>query len=580
MAGAAKLVDHDGKGIQTLIDSGAETNVIDWRTIQQFNIPTRPVQNWTLRGVTGATDEVVSRIASLCVRIWGKELRVQAYVTNLGNWERLILGMLWMAEHNPIINWHSRTLIGWDLKPGDMDKKHLEALKMEFPTVQKTTISMELEAKITKEAVSLLDQYKRYEVVFSETDIPLPEHRGRLDHEIKLIENFKPKKGSIYPLSANEKQELDAFLDENIACGKIRPLVSPQAAPVFFVAKKDGKKRLIQDYRYLNSHTIVDSYPLPDIKTLLDDLASSSYFAKFDVQWGFTNIQIKAGDEWKAAFVTPRGVFEPLVMFFGQTNAPPTFQQYMNETFSRMIGERKVVIFMDDIIVHGNTKDELTTRVSEFLQTCKDENLRLKIAKSTFEMQEVDFLGYRIKNGQYSPCPIKTAAIKDWPEPMNLKELCSFIGFCNFYRMFIANFSQIAHLLHLLTKKDQEYVWGEVQQQAFQELKDRLMSSPVLRLPDLSKPFLVQTDASKLGTGTVLLQKDDTGVSHPCAYLSQALVGAEQNYQVYDLELLAVIRALKAWRLLRAHRSTLHRLDFTTGKRVDRGDELLRIAKQ
>ena len=211
-------------------------------------------------------------------------------------------------------------------------------------------------------------------------------------------------------------------------------------------------------------------------------------------------------------------------MFFGQTNAPPTFQRYMNETFSQMIRERKVVIFMDDVIVHGNSRDELTAHVSEFLQTCKDENLHLKIAKSTFETQEVDFLGYKIKNGQYSPCPVKTAAIKDWPTPTNLKELCSFIGFCNFYRMFIANFSQIAHPLHLLTKKDQEYVFREAQQKVFQEMKNRLTSSPVLQLPDLSKLFLVQTDASKLGTGAVLLQKDDTGVPHPCAYLSQALV--------------------------------------------------------
>ena len=203
---------------------------------------------------------------------------------------------------------------------------------------------------------------------------------------------------------------------------------------------------------------------------------------------------------------------------------------------------------MDDVIVHGNTRDKLTAHVSEFLQTCKDEHLRLKISKSTFETQEVDFLGYKIKHGQYAPCPVKTVAIKDWPVPANLKELHSFIGFCNFYRMFIANFLQIAHPLHLLTKKDQEYVWGDEQKQAFQELKNRLTLSPVLRLPDLSKPFLVQTDASKLGTGAVLLQKDAAGVSHPCAYLSQALVGAEQNYQVYDLELLAVIRALKAWR--------------------------------
>ncbi|KIM65554.1 hypothetical protein SCLCIDRAFT_112649, partial [Scleroderma citrinum Foug A] len=203
---------------------------------------------------------------------------------------------------------------------------------------------------------------------------------------------------------------------------------------------------------------------------------------------------------------------------------------------------------MDDVIVHGKSCDELTANVSEFLQKCKDEDLRLKISKSTFETQEIDFLGYKVKHGQYSPCPVKTAAIKDWPVPTNLKELRSFIGFCNFYRMFIANFSQIAHSLHLLTKKDQEYVWEDAQQQAFQELKNRLTSSPVLRLPDLSKPFVIQTDASKLGTGAVLLQKDAADVLHPCAYLSQALVGAEQNYQVYDLELLAVMRALKAWR--------------------------------
>ena len=203
---------------------------------------------------------------------------------------------------------------------------------------------------------------------------------------------------------------------------------------------------------------------------------------------------------------------------------------------------------MDDVIVHGHTSEELTARVSEFLQECMKENLCLKIAKSTFKTQEVDFLGYKIKGGQYSPCPIKMAAIKDWPAPTNLKELRSFIGFCNFYRMFIANFSQVAHPLHLLTKKDQEYVWEETQQQAFQELKNRLTSSPVLRLPDLLKPFSVQTDTSKLRTGAVLLQKDDTGVPHLCAYLSQALVGAEQNYQVYDLELLAVICTLKAWR--------------------------------
>ena len=146
--------------------------------------------------------------------------------------------MPWMAEHNPIINWHSRTLIGWDLKPGDMDKKHPEALKKEFPEVNKTTISTELEAKIVKETVSLPEQYKKYAVVFSETDIPLPGHRGCLDHEIKLTEDFKPKKGSIYPLSSNEREELDAFLEENLESVR-----TPNQTKLFLLGTSDSTTR-------------------------------------------------------------------------------------------------------------------------------------------------------------------------------------------------------------------------------------------------------------------------------------------------------------------------------------------------
>ncbi|KIN99117.1 hypothetical protein M404DRAFT_156113, partial [Pisolithus tinctorius Marx 270] len=458
--------------------------------------------------------------------------------------------MPWLKEHNPIISWTSRKLIGWGELDHGLDKKNC-VRGTDFARTVKiacTSISTKLEASHVQAEVDLPPEYRDFSVVFSEEEIPLPPHRGFLDHEIRLKPSFQPKKGAIYPLSLDELKALDEFIDENLKCGKIRPSKSSQAAPVFFVGKKDSKRRLIQDYRYLNSHTIVDLYPLPDVKTLLDELAGSRYFAKFDVRWGFTNIRVKEGDEWKGAFITPRGLFEPTVMFFGQCNSPPTFQRYMDHTFEELKNERKAVIFMDDVTIHSKTREGLREAVRRFLQIASKEHLRLKLKKCTFEAEEIEFLGFVIRQGQYEPSEIKIEAIKTWPALTTLKELRSFLGFCNFYRQFISSFSQTARPLHDLSKKNAKWTWGPEQSSAFEALKKALSSKPVLRLPDLRKPFVLHTDASKLGTGAVLSQADDSGMLHPCAYMSQSLTGAEQNYQVYDLEMLAVMRALKQWR--------------------------------
>jgi len=168
---------------------------------------------------------------------------------------------------------------------------------------------------------------------------------------VELVPGAEAKGCKIYPLSLSEQVELDAFLKENLDSGRIHPSKSPMAAPVFFVKKKDSQLRLVQDYWRLNDMTIKNKYPLPLIPELIDQLRGAKYFTKLDVRWGFNNVWIKEGDEWKAAFRTNRGLFEPLVMFFGLTNSPATFQTMMNEIFEDMISEGVVVVYLDDILI-------------------------------------------------------------------------------------------------------------------------------------------------------------------------------------------------------------------------------------
>jgi len=218
-------------------------------------------------------------------------------------------------------------------------------------------------AEAQKKPFILPDCVRGFESVFAKEDFDiLPEHR-QWDHAIELIPGSEPKSSKVYPLSLVEQKELDSFLEENLRTGQICPSKSPMAAPVFFIKKKDGSLWLVQDYRALNFMTVKNKYPLPLISELVSQLRGARYFTKLDVCWGFNNIHIKPGDEWKAAFQTNRGLFEPLVMFFGMTNSPATFQTMMNDIFQNLIVEGIVVVYLDDILIFTKTKEEHTQAV-------------------------------------------------------------------------------------------------------------------------------------------------------------------------------------------------------------------------
>jgi len=211
----------------------------------------------------------------------------------------------------------------------------------------------------TQAAATPLPAYvMEFRSMFAKEDFDiLPEH-CKWDHAIELVPRAEPKSSKVYLLSPLEQAELDTFLEENLRTRQIRPLKSSIAAPVFFIKKKDSSLRLVQDYCALNTVTVKNRYPLPLISELVSQLRGARYFTKLDVHWGFNNVRIKPGDEWKAAFRTNRGLFEPLVMFFGMTNSPATFQTIMNDVFRTVIAEGIVVVYLDNILIFTKMEEE------------------------------------------------------------------------------------------------------------------------------------------------------------------------------------------------------------------------------
>jgi len=219
-----------------------------------------------------------------------------------------------------------------------------EDLRAASTTSQKLAEGARRSAEARREPFIPPDCVRGFESIFAKEDFNiLPEHR-QWDHAIKLIPGLEPKLLKVYPLSPVEQKELDTFLEKNLRTERIHPSKSPMAAPVFFIKKKDGSLRLVQDYHALNSMMVKNKYPLPLISELVSQLRGARYFTKLDVCWGFNNVRIKPGDEWKAAFRTNRGLFKPLVMFFGMTNSLATFQTMMNDIFWNLIAEGIVVV--------------------------------------------------------------------------------------------------------------------------------------------------------------------------------------------------------------------------------------------
>ena len=335
-------------------------------------------------------------------------------------------------------------------------------------------------------------------------------------------------------------------MKDQLRKGYIRPSKSPQTSLVFFVPKKDGKKRMVQDYRYLNSWTIKNNYPLPLISDLIDSIGKKKVFTKMDLRWGYNNVRIKEGDEWKAAFSTPEGSFEPTVMFFGLTNSPATFQAMMNDLLRDLVVEEKVTVFINDVMVATETEEGHDEIVEEVLRRLEENDLFVKPEKCVWKVREVGFLGVIIGEDGVRMEKEKVQGVIEWPVPKSMKDVQKFLGLANYYRRFVKDFATIAKPLHETMRKDRKWRWGEKQQKAFEELKRKFTTEPVLVTSNLNKEMRVEADASDLAIGGVLLMKCEDERWRPVAYISKLLNEAKRNYEIYDKEMLVIIRYLEA----------------------------------
>jgi len=421
-----------------------------------------------------------------------------------------------------------------------------EELRAASTTSQKLAEGACRSAEAWREPFIPPDCVRGFESIFAKEDFDiLPEHR-QWDHAIKLIPGSEPKSSKVYPLSLVEQKELDAFLEENLCTGRICSSKSPMVAPVFFIKKKDSSLQLVQDYRALNSMTVKNKYPLPFISELVSQLHGARYFTKLDVRWGFNNVCIKPRDEWKAAFRTNRGLFEPLVMFFGMTNSLTTFQTMMNDIFRNLIAEGIVMVYLDDILIFTKTKEEHEQTVRQVLQVLKENKLFLCLEKYEFCKQRIEYLGLVISENEISMDPVKVAGVREWPTPENKTDVQAFLGFVNFYWRFIWDFSAKAQPLFDLTRSEQVWTWSGKEQAAFKDLKTAVTTALVLVSPQESDPFRIEADSSDFTTGAVLSQQSTMdGKWHPIAFYNKSLSSVERNYEIHDKEMLAIIRALE-----------------------------------
>ncbi|KAI3821766.1 hypothetical protein L1987_09338 [Smallanthus sonchifolius] len=442
----------------------------------------------------------------------------------LGSFD-IIIGMDWLSKH------HAEVIC---------DEK---CIRIPLPSGDTTLLSWPhvVDSKDKGNKLQDISIIRDFPEVFPE-DLPgLPPPR-QVEFRINLVPGATPVAKAPYRLGPFELQELASQLQELLSKGFIRPSHSPWGAPVLFVKKKDGSFRMCIDYRELNKLTIKNCYPLPCIDDLFDQLQGSTCFSKIDLRSGYHQLRVLDEDIPKTTFRTRYGHYEFMVMPFGLTNAPAVFMDLMNRVCKPYL-DKFVIVFIDDILIYSKTKAKHEQHLRLILELLKKERIYAKFSKCEFWLKEVQFLGHIVNEKGIHVDPAKIEAVKNWSTPRTPIEICSFLGLAGYYRRFISNFSKIAVPLTALTHKGKPYDWGPKQEEAFQTLKHKLCNAPILTLPSGNDDFVVYCDASNQGLGCVLMQRGQV-----IAYASRQLKIHEKNYTTHDLELGAVVFALKIWR--------------------------------
>ncbi|RVW78323.1 Retrovirus-related Pol polyprotein from transposon 17.6 [Vitis vinifera] len=556
--------NYKGRSLFVLIDSGSSHNFLSSKVAKRVDCCWQKARGIRVTVANGQELHCTALCSDFRWRMQGQEFIAEVYVLPLETYD-LILGTQWLATLGDI-SWNFNTLqMGFELngkpyllqgknklqermspwadklkglveQPGlfaiqDLSDATLWAIQVAENTHLEETLTPQQQEELQKMLQAFADVF--------EEPTGLPPVRD-YDHQIDLKDEAGPINCRPYRYAAVQKDAIEKLIGEMLHAGVIRQSRSPYASPVVLVKKKDGSWRLCVDYRALNQVTVKDKFPIPVIEELLEELGGSTIFSKIDLRSGYWQIRMHEPDVPKTAFKTHEGHYEFLVMPFGLTNAPSTFQSLMNNIFQPYL-RKFILVFFDDILIYSRSFSDHIHHLSIALQVLRENLLYAKSTKCFFGHSSIEYLGHVISSGGVYTDPQKVAAVRDWPTPITLKQLRGFLGLTGYYRRFVKDYGKIAKPLTDLLKKD-AFHWTEGSNQAFMALKQAMITAPVLALPNFSKEFIIETDASGQGIGAVLMQE-----GHPIAYISKALSDRFQTLSTYEKEMLAILMAIKKW---------------------------------
>ncbi len=373
---------------------------------------------------------------------------------------------------------------------------------------------------------------------FSDVFSPLPGQTNVIQHDIQtppgIIIRQRP-----YRVPEARRRAIEEEIQQMLKLGVIEPSRSPWSSPIVLVPKPDGTLRFCNDYRRLNEVSQFDGYPMPRVDELLDRLGRARYISTLDLTKGYWQVPLSDNAKPKTAFSTPSGHWQYRTLPFGLHGAPATFQRMMDILLRPH--QAYAAAYLDDVVVHSVSWEDHVERLRRVLSELRRAGLTANPRKCHLALSEVKYLGFQVGRGLIRPQEKKVEAVRSAPRPTTKTQVRAFLGLAGYYRCFIPDFSSLAAPLTDLTRKGQpeKVQWSSASEEAFQKIKEALTSEPILRAPDFSCPFLLQTDASDTGLGAVLSQVQE-GEEHPVLYISKKLTPAERNYATVEKEALAV----------------------------------------
>ena len=561
--------DHSNFGMRCLIDSGAATSVVSKDFVDAHGLPRKKLKSpINIVSIVGGRERIKEEAR---FQPFGTQ-EVLAKVGTLRPDVDAILGYPWMKKAKVKFDYSgnlSFTLPDGSaghvsrnkrMKEGEdiiMTKRQLrKSVRREEvdcvwqigqDEVLVNALSDSKEGLVPQDLRALIKMYPK---VFPKepklTELPKP--RTTLSQPAMAIDtgDHAPIKSRYYRMGPEDLKELKRQLKVLLDAKMIRPSISPWSSPVLFVKKKNGDRRMVIDYRKLNQITKSDAYPMPRIQDNLDRLGQAKVFTIMDATSGFHQNILDEKDCEKTAFTTRYGSFEFLVTPFGLKNSPSAFQRMMDEVLGPLKDEC-VICYMDDLLVYSLDKKQHRTDLARVASRLNQYGIQINMKKSIFGTDQITYCGYRVQGGRTTVDPDKLLVLEKWPVPANVSAVRSFLGFVGYYRRYIKNFAGIAAPLTDLLKKSNSWQWTVKEQDAFDELRKAMMTRPVLRTPDDTKPFHITPDAGPLAIGGILQQEFSDGF-HPIAYEYHRLSEAEERYTQYEKEFFALLHCLRKWR--------------------------------